>query len=112
MCCIFNKEHKEFFRKIIDFFHSNRENLLQVEKVWHAGTDQTPVNFLTHIENIDYKKLPYEFNMCDMFRKELLTDDLLFTKWGWIYQYNSIPNNKDDRLTYYWMEKTYNHLWG
>ena len=47
-----------------------------------------------------------------MFRKELLTDDLLFTKWGWIYQYNSIPNNKEDKLTYHWMKKTYEGLYG
>ena len=60
----------------------------------------------------DFKWLPYEFNMCDMFRKELLTDDLLFTKWGWIYQYNSIPNNTEDKLTYLWMKKTYEHLYG
>ena len=109
---IFNKEHKQFFQTIIEFFHNNRENLLKVESEWHAGTDQTPVNFLTHILDIDYKRLPYEYNMCDMFRKELLDDDLTFTKWGWIYQYNSIPNNKDDKLTFHWMEKTYNQLWG
>jgi hypothetical protein len=108
---IFNETHKEFFQKIIDFFHTNRENLLQVEKAWHAGTDQTPVNFLVHLNNIDYKVLPYEYNMCDMFRKELLTDELLFTKFGKIFQYNSIPNNNEDALTYYWMEKTYKHLY-
>tara|TARA_R110001583_G_scaffold18409_2_gene73267 strand:+ start:5362 stop:6153 length:792 start_codon:yes stop_codon:yes gene_type:complete len=108
---IFNETHKTFFKDIIDFFHENKERLLEAENIWHAGTDQTPVNFLTHIKKIDYKKLPYEFNMCDMHRKELLGDDLLFTKWGWIYQYNSIPNNVDDKLTYHWMEKTYKHLW-
>lgn len=108
---VFNKQHKQFFQKIIEFFHDNRENLLKVESEWHAGTDQTPVNFLTHILNIDYKRLPYEFNMCDMFRKEILNNDMTFTKWGWIYQYNSIPNNVDDRLTFHWMEKTYNLLW-
>ena len=108
---IFNRQHKQFFQKIIEFFHDNRENLLKVESEWHAGTDQTPVNFLTHILNIDYKRLPYELNMCDMFRKEILNNDMTFTKWGWIYQYNSIPNNVDDRLTFHWMEKTYNLLW-
>ena len=108
---IFNKDHKEFFAKIIEFFHDNRENLLEVESKWHAGTAQTPVNYLTHIEGIDYKKLPYEYNMCDMFRKELLNDEMTFTKCGWIYQYNSIPNNVDDRLTFHWMKKTYEHLW-
>ena len=108
---IFNRQHKQFFQKIIEFFHDNRENLLKVESEWHAGTDQTPVNFLTHILNIDYKRLPYELNMCDMFRKEILNNDMTFTKWGWIYQYNSIPNNVDDRLTFHWIEKTYNLLW-
>ena len=109
---IFNKDHKEFFAKILNFFHDNRENLLKVESEWHAGTDQTPVNFLTHTLGIDYKRLPYEFNMCDMFRKELLDNDMTLAEMGWIYQYNSIPNNIDDRLTFHWMERTYKHLWG
>ena len=108
---IFNKNHKDFFQKIIKFFHDNRENLLKVESEWHTGTDQTPVNFMTHTLGIEYKKLPYEFNMCDMNRKELLDENMTFTDWGWIYQYNSIPNNIDDRLTFHWMEKTYNKLW-
>ncbi len=108
---IFNKNHKEFFQEIINFFHTNRENLLKVEGEWHTGTDQTPVNFLTHMLDVDYKKLPYEFNMCDLHRKELLDNRMLFTNIGWIYQYNSIPNNVDDKLTFHWMEKTYKHLW-
>ena len=49
--------------------------------------------------------------MNDMARKEVLTDDLLFTKVGWIYQYNGIPNNKEDSLTYHWMKKTYEYLY-
>ena len=69
------------------------------------------INFLIEKHQVDFKWLPYEFNMCDMTRKELLTDDLLFTKWGWIYQYNSIPNNKEDKLTYHWMKKTYEYLY-
>lgn len=108
---IFNKDHKEFFRKIIEFFDYNKENLLRCEKTWHVGTDQTPVNFLTHLLDIDYKVLPYEYNMTDLHRKELLQDDMPYTELGWIYQYNSIPNNTDDQLTYYWMEKTFNKLY-
>ena len=49
--------------------------------------------------------------MCDLNRKEILRDDMTFTKCGWIYQYNRLPNNVDDKLTYYWMEKTYNYLY-
>ena len=108
---VVNEIHRDFFKQVTDFYNENAELLRQVEKEWHAGTDQTPVNILIHDRNIDFKWLPYEFNMCDMFRKELLTDDLLFTKWGWIYQYNSIPNNTKDKLTYLWMKKTYEHLY-
>ena len=109
---LFNKTHKSFFNEIIQFFHANRERLLAAEKSWHVGTDQTPVNFLVHLLGVDYKVLGYEWNMVDMFRKELLQEDLPFTKAGHIFQYNSIPNNKEDALTYYWMEKTYNKLYG
>ncbi len=109
---IFNKDHKQFFESILDFFHSNKDNLLQAEKAWHVGTDQTPVNFLTHMLEIDYKVLPYEYNMVDMNRKELFQEHMPFIDIGWIYQYNSIPNNKDDQLTYYWMEKTFSKLYG
>ena len=109
---IVNEKHRDFFTQVTDFYNQNAELLRQVEKEWHGGTDQTPVNFLIEEKNVDFKWLSYEFNMCDMNRKELLGDDLLFTRWGWIYQYNSIPNNKEDKLTLYWMKKTYEHLYG
>ncbi len=109
---IINEKHKQFFKEVTDFHNQNAKMLSEVEKKWHAGTDQTPVNFLIEDRGVDFKWLPYEFNMCDMFRKELLNDDMTFTKWGWVYQYNSIPNNKEDKLTYYWMKKTYEGLYG
>ena len=49
--------------------------------------------------------------MVDMNRKEILTQDLLFTKCGWIYQFNCIPNNKDNQATLYWMKRTYEALY-
>ena len=109
---IVNESHRYFFNQVTDFYNQNAESLRQVEKEWHGGTDQTPVNYLIHDKNVDFKWLPYEYNMCDMVRKELLGEDMLFTDWGWIYQYNSIPNNKEDQLTLYWMKKTYEHLYG
>ena len=109
---IINEKHKQFFKEVTDFHNQNAKMLSEVEREWHAGTDQTPVNFLIEDRGVDFKWLPYEFNMCDMFRKELLNDDMTFTKWGWVYQYNSIPNNKEDKLTYYWMKKTYEGLYG
>lgn len=108
---VVNKQHKDFFNKIVSFYHQNSKILKDIETTFHVGTDQTPVNILIEKENIKLKLLPYEFNMVDMNRKELLGEDLLFTKVGWIYQFNCIPNNKDNQATYYWMKKTYKKLY-
>ena len=109
---IVNKKHKEFFTKITNFYHQNNELLREIETKLHGGTDQTPVNILIHKEKIDLKLLPYEYNMVDMNRKEILQENLVYTKIGYIYQFNCIPNNKDNQATYYWMKKTYEHLYG
>ena len=36
---------------------------------------------------------------------------VLFTKLGWIYHFNAIPNNHDSSLTLHWMKKTYEYLY-
>jgi hypothetical protein len=105
-----NETHEDFFKTIVDYYWQNKDLFKQLESL-HVGTDQTPFNILVERENIDLKLLPYEFNMVDMIRKEILTEDLLFTKIGWIYQYNCIPNNTDNRATYYWMKKSYEYLY-
>jgi hypothetical protein len=109
---IVNKSHKSFAKKLTDFYHSNSELLIQMQNKFLTGTEQTPLNFMLDIEKVDVKHLPYEFNMNDMNRKEVLTEDLLFTKVGWIYQFNCIPNNKNNQLTNYWMKKAYNYFYG
>ena len=105
------KNINNFFQDIISFYFTHQDNLIKLQQTFFNGTDQTPVNILVHKHNIDLKLLPYEFNMMDMIRKELLQEDLPFTKIGYIYHFNSIPNNKDDQLTYYWMKKTYEALY-
>jgi hypothetical protein len=107
---IVNETHKQFFKTIIDYYNNNAAGFKELEKL-HVGTDQTPVNLLIGKESIDLKLLPYEYNMIDLPRKELLGEDLLFTKCGWVYQYNCLPNNKDNEAQYYWMKKTYEELY-
>jgi hypothetical protein len=60
------------------------------------------LNFFVQKENIDYKQLGYEWNMQDMRRFEILDEELTFTKIGWTYHFNGIPND----LRNYMMEKT------
>ena len=109
---IFNKSHRKFLKQVIDYYFDNKDSLQHVTNTYGIGTDQTPMNFLLRMHDIDVKLLPYEFNMQDMFRKEILDEQLTFTKLGWIYHYCAIPNNHNQEQTLYWMRKTYEHFYG
>ena len=108
---ILNKDHKKLYTDIIDFYNENKESIVEAQNTFGVGTDQPIINFFLQKQNIDLKLLSYKFNMQDMALKEILTDDLLFTKLGWIYHFNAIPNNHDSSLTLHWMKKTYEELY-
>ena len=97
-----NKKHKKFYEKIINFYLTNRENIVKLQETYQVGTDQPILNFFVKQENIEYKQFDYEWNMQDMNRFEILDDELTFTKLGWIYHFNGIP----DDLRNYMMKKT------
>ena len=105
---IVNKQHKDLFRNIVRFYFENRDELLELQNKWHCGTDQTPMNFMLRKNNIDVGILPYEYNMQDLTRFEVIGNDLLFTKFGWIYHFNCgvKPHPR------YWMEQTFKYLYG
>ena len=90
----------------IKFYWENKDNLLQIQNTWYCGTDQTPINFLLREHNIDLKVLPYEYNMQDMHRVEVLGADMLHTRHGWIYHFNCGVKPTPRA----WMEATYNYL--
>ena len=108
---ICNKKHKDFYDKIIDFYLQRRAEVVSLQDTYGVGTDQPILNFFVQQENIDLKLLPYEWNMQDMSRTEILNERLTFTKIGWIYHFNGIPNNQNSDLSYQWMKKTYEYLY-
>ena len=99
---ICNKKHKQFYDKVIKFYSDNRDDIVKLQETYHVGTDQPILNFFVQKENIYYKQLGYEWNMQDMRRCEILDEELTFTKIGWIYHFNGMP----DDLRNYMMEKT------
>lgn len=103
---IVNKNHINFFNEILKFQEKHSHSLREVEK-FHVGTDQTPLNFLLQIHNIDLKILPYEYNMQDMSRFEILDNQLTFSKIGYVYHFNGIDNQIRNNI----MQKTYTELY-
>jgi len=107
---IVNDKHRDFFQHMRDFYFENIDNINMIQQKWGTGTDQTPLNFNLNLQNVDVKLLPYKYNMGCMIKKEILHEDMLFTKIGWIYHFNGIPD-KDTQVPH-WMEKTFKHLYG
>ena len=109
---IVNETHRPFFKDVLDFYFKQKTNLNKIQKTFGVGTDQTPINYLLRKHNIDLNLLPYEFNMNDMNRKEILGDDLLFTKVGYVYHFNAIPPDvANKRDSHYWMDRVYKELY-
>jgi len=105
---VFNKKHKEFFKKLQEFYQTNRDKLIWMQNTYCVGNDQPVFNFFVnqYIPN-DYKVLDYEWNMQDMMRFEVLGDDMLHTRYGYVSHYNAgTPPSSQ-----YWMEKTYRYLY-
>ena len=111
---IFNEKHKQFLDEFLEFYKINRETIISLQEQFHVGTCQPVFNYLLRRKNIEYKLLPYEFNMCDLTCKEILDEDFTMTKVGWIYHYNAISQEfqKSYGDVHYWMKKTYDHLYG
>jgi hypothetical protein len=108
---IINKEHKKYYEELLEFYWDNKDKIIETQKKYGVGTDQPIINHLCQKNKVEMKYLPYQFCMVDLIRKDLLGEDMLFTKIPGIYQFNAIPgneNNTDPTAT--WMEKAYNYL--
>lgn len=113
---ITNKSHIPFYNFVKDFYLNNIKIINEWNDTIKAGTDQTIINYLAQIYKVDTKCLPECYNLQDLFRKNLLhipghswfPDELIFTKAGWIYHFNAIPQNP--RHVSYWLERTYKEL--
>lgn len=107
---IVNKKHEQLYKDIVKFYWKNQHNLKEVEKL-HTGSDQTPTNFLVQNSGIPVTYLPWEYNAVDMHRKEILNEDMLFTKLCNVMHFCCIPNNENNRAVNYWIKKTYQYLY-
>jgi len=109
---IINKTHRPLYKSMIEFYNNNREAIIEMQNTFHTGTDQPVLNFILNLSDFETKLFPYQYSMVDMFRKEILDEQMTFVKCGWIYQFNAIPDNSNADKTLYWMKKTYEYFYG
>ena len=106
---LLSKKHENFYKHMLDFWNTNRQKIVEVSETYGVGKEQTLWNFLIRKFGVEYELLPYEWNMTGMVKKEILTNDFLFTKLGWIYHFNGIPG-KHEGVVADWMHGTYKYL--
>jgi hypothetical protein len=111
---IFNKDHKKFLKEFLKFYEDNKETIINLQETYHVGTCQPVMNYFARNKNIEMKLLPYEFNMTDLPRKEILDEEMTMTKVGWIYHFCAISPDFKQQFgdVEHWMKKTYEHFHG
>lgn len=118
---IVNKNHKDFFKRVFDFYWKNKENIIKSYDIIRAGSDIGFINCLRKEFDVELNVLPREYSIMDLDTKRLLYYDSSKHWWedslenltnsGWIYQFCSMPSNSMGRDRKYWMERTYKHLY-
>ena len=68
------------------------------------------MNFFLQMNKVNTKIISYEYNMMGLNLLEGLTEDLPFTKFGWVYHFNGIPDTSYGNKVEYFMSKTLNKL--
>jgi hypothetical protein len=102
---VINKKHAPIFKYLTDFFRNNEKTCLSLYQKHGVGNDQPLVNFIAR-KFTDIGLLPYQFNMTDMIRKNILYN-LEYLEIKGLYHFNAIPNNQSGL----WMKKTYEELY-
>lgn len=116
---IVNKDHKEFFEYVRNYYLENQHDVQNAISQVKAGTDQTIINFLLRQQNIELNYLPICYNLQDLHSKQLLfihpqmwfEDKLIFENCGYVFHFNAIPPNEMNRDANYWIERTYKELY-
>ena len=116
---IVNKDHKEFFEYVRNYYLENQHDVQNAISQVKAGTDQTIINFLLRQQNIELNYLPICYNLQDLHSKQLLfihpqmwfEDKLIFENCGYVFHFNAIPPNEMGRDANYWIERTYKEFY-
>ena len=106
---LLGKEHKEFFKSMVELWDNYGELIMDISNRYGIGKEQTIWNFMIRKHNIKWQLLPYEWNMTNMMKKEILSDNFAFTRVGWVYHFNGIPDKENGSVAR-WMRETETYL--
>ena len=94
--CMFTKEHKPIFEKLIEFYERNSASLDGIKGV---GKVQTVLNFMLEKEGVKRKTIPPTWNLFSIHKKNMfrhnwqLNEDMtpFFIKYAYIWHFTGFP---------------------
>jgi len=105
---IVNGLHKNLFKSMVDFYHKNEYELLDLQyNSLKKGSDQTPFNYMIRQLGYEITYLPKIYNMTSLIRKDIVTDGL-FIEIGNIWHFNGF----DKKMRLNIMKQTWEHIGG
>lgn len=105
---ITNKRYRWLHEKLLKFYWDNQNKIVSLQQKYGVGTDQPLMNYMVR-DDVKVNLLPYQFNMQDLARKNVLDDRMLFTKIPGIYHFNAMEGGPDK--VNYWLNKTFKYLY-
>lgn len=107
---ITNKQYRWLHDVVLQFYWANADKIRNMQTKYGTGTDQPLLNMIVRNHgNVDMKLLPYQYNMQDVFRKNILDDRMLFTEIKGIYHFNAVQGGPEQ--VNFWLQKTFNYLY-
>jgi len=106
---VLNKNFKYIFDELLDLYWNNQSKVQSMQQKYGVGTDQPLLNMLVRNKNMKVNLLPYQFNMQDLSRKNVLDERMLFLNIPGIYHFNAISSGT--QAVNQWMEKVFKYLY-
>ena len=103
---IFNKSHKSVFEKFKNMYINNIDELTHIQGTLRRGTDQTPLNYVMSMNNVDMKFLPMKYRVSHLPRKEFLSYNWqlnedktpFFIKYGYIWGFGGFGKRERNKI--------------
>ena len=77
---ILNEKHRDFLKKVVDWYWENKDQVIPSYDIVKCGSDQPLINLLTRKFGVDVNFLPYKYSIMDLHRKNLIYTD---PTWNW-----------------------------
>jgi len=109
---VFNKSHEILFKKFKEKYMSQFEDFINLQKTVGRGTDQTPLNYITQINNTECTYIYPAYNVSHLTRKSLLSHNWqlkedktpFFIKYCYLWVFSGFDKTQRNSL----MEQTWN----